>query len=156
VVGATAEALQAVIAIMGPRRGGQTFVAFTDWEIIWDYSIASVPGGLRISGANIAVRASVVVPRWRPSRSVSPDLIAAWKHYTVAIEVHEQGHVNLAVEAGRSLLGRLDGLSTFSNLGALEAAVVDAANAAIGAAREAERCYDEASEHGAVNGVVLR
>jgi predicted secreted Zn-dependent protease len=156
VAGSTASDLRAVIEALGPTRHGRTFAAFTDWEVTWDYSLAPGPGGVRIAAVRVTVRASVLVPRWRAPRSTPPGLAAAWPRYVAAIEAHEQGHVNLAVEAGRAVLGRLEALPAFAGRGALKEAVEAAAGAEIAAARERERRYDEASDHGATQGASLQ
>jgi predicted secreted Zn-dependent protease len=107
VVGATADALRAVIQTLGPTRAGRTFAAFTDWEVSWDYSIETGEERLRVSDVGVTVRAVVTVPRWRPPRSATAALVEQWRQYLAAIDLHEQGHVNLAVEAGRCVLARL-------------------------------------------------
>jgi predicted secreted Zn-dependent protease len=155
VAGSTAGDLRAVIEALGPTRHGRTFAAFTDWEVSWDYSIAPGPGGMRVAAVRVGVRAAVVVPRWRPPRSAPPGLTAAWQRFLAAIEDHEQGHVNLAVEVGRTLLGRLEGFAAFADPAALKSAVEAAALAEVAAARERERLYDDASDHGATQGVSL-
>ena len=155
VAGSTALALRAVIGALGPTRHGETFAAFTDWEVEWSYAVTPGPGGVQVAGVRVKVHARVVVPRWRPPRSAPQALVAAWQRYTDAIEVHERGHVNLAVEAGRTVLGHLEALPACAGAQALKQAVEAAAEAAIAAAREQERRYDEVSGHGATQGVRL-
>lgn len=90
-----------------------------------------------------------------PPVSASPQLVAGWQRYVAAIEVHEQGHVNLAVEAGRTVLVQLDGLGPVSAIERLRDVAADAANGAVSAVREREGAYDKDSRHGVLQGAVL-
>lgn len=155
VAGSSAREIRSVMQLLGPARGGRTFSAYTDWEVGWSYSVEPGPSGLHATSVRVAVRAAVLVPRWRPARGASAELVEAWPLYLAAIEVHEQGHVNLAVEAGRTVLACLEGLPAFAEPGALHSAAEIAAKTRVAAARDRERAYDQASSHGAAHGVKL-
>jgi predicted secreted Zn-dependent protease len=155
ITGSTSAEIRTLLHTLGPTRNGCTFAAFTDWEVSWTYSVAPLPEGVHLAAARVDVRALVTVPRWRPPRSALAALIARWRQYRAAIELHEQGHVNLAVDAGRCVLARLETLPAFPSEQELQRAVDAAARAEIAAALDRERVYDEASGHGASQGVHL-
>jgi predicted secreted Zn-dependent protease len=142
-----------VLDALGPRRGGRAFGAYTDWQVAWRYAIETTPGGVRVGEVSVDVRAAVVVPRWRPPRSAPAELAAQWSRYVAAIELHEQGHVDLAVAAGRAVLVGLEGLPTFAGPDALRRAADALAEAEVEQVRARERAYDDASRHGASQGV---
>jgi predicted secreted Zn-dependent protease len=103
----------------------------------------------------VEAHAHVLVPRWRPPRSAPEALAAEWDRYLAAVEAHERGHVDIAIEAARTLLRELEALARFHDLKALRAAASEAAVAVIAAAHEEERAYDASSEHGALQGAWL-
>jgi predicted secreted Zn-dependent protease len=152
VVGSTVGELRAVIEALGHSRGSGTFAAFTDWEVAWDYSIEGAAGEFRATVPRVGVRATITIPRWRPPRSAALALREQWCRYLAAIELHEQGHVALAIEAGRGVITRLEGLPLFADAQALRRAADAAARAAIAAARARENVYDEETGHGATQG----
>ncbi len=155
VVGSSAHEIRRVMQLLGPARGGRVFSAYTDWEVGWSYSVEPGPSGLHVTSVRVAVRAAVLVPRWRPAREASAELVDTWQLYLAAIEVHEQGHVNLAVEAGRTVLACLEGLPAFAERGLLHNAAEIAARTRVAEARNLEHAYDEASSHGVAHGVKL-
>jgi predicted secreted Zn-dependent protease len=155
ITGSTAAELRGAICLLGPTREGHTYGAFTDWRIDWWFEVAEEPEGLRVSAARVEAHVGVLVPRWRPPRSASPALAVEWERYIAAVEAHEQGHVDIAVEAARTLLRALEGLAGFADLKALRAAASEAAAAVIAAAHDEERAYDAGSEHGVSQGAWL-
>ena len=153
VVGSSAGQLHTVLWALGPLRGGRRFVAFTDWEVVWRYRAAEDSAGWRIGGVTVLVSIQVTVPRWRPPRSASGELIASWQRVLAAIDLHEQGHIDLAVEAGRAIHGRLLELPAASSTGALHEAAFAAAESILRGVREREVAYDRDTCHGALQGV---
>jgi predicted secreted Zn-dependent protease len=148
VIGSTASALRTVMHTLGPTRGGRTFVACTDWEVPWTFGIDDGLGGFRMTDLAVSVRVEVLVPRWRAARSAPASLVEAWGRYLAAVERHEQGHADLAIEAGRAVLAQLSALGVFTEREALRRAASETAEAAVAAVRERERLYDERSSHG--------
>lgn len=157
IAGSTIAELRSVLHVLGPTRNGRAFAAFTDWTVDWEFDgDADRHLQARIVCVRVRVRADVMLPRWRPPRSTSSQTIAAWQRYLTAVETHEQGHVNLAVEAGRAVLASLEGLGEFAKVDDLRCIAVDAAHEAVATIRERELIYDQETQHGASQGATLR
>jgi predicted secreted Zn-dependent protease len=155
VVGSTAQQLRTVLSALGPVRGGQRFGAFTDWEVAWRYRHSEAAEGRRICEVTIDLSVRIAMPRWCPPRSAPAGLVAAWEAYVAAVELHEQGHVALAVDAGAAVRRRLLELPALGSSAALDAAARTAAEEALRDARERELAYDRETCHGAAQGVRL-
>jgi predicted secreted Zn-dependent protease len=149
VTGSTAGQLRDVIALLGPRRGGRTFVACTDWVVTWSYVRAEGPEGFRVGDATVDVEVTLVIPRWRPPRSAGADLIATWQDDLAALAAHEAGHRDLAIEAGCAIRAALDALGPAPSREALDEDARSRAAAILEEYRARERAYDEATGHGA-------
>jgi predicted secreted Zn-dependent protease len=155
ITGSTAAALRGAIRLLGPTRGDRTYGAFTDWRIDWWFAFAEVGAGVRVSSARVELHTRVLLPRWRPPRSASEALKVEWGRYLAAVETHEQGHVDIAVEAAKVLLQKLERLEGCGDLPALRAAANETAREVIAAAHEQEWTYDAGSEHGVGQGAWL-
>lgn len=153
VIGSTVDQLRAALDALGPVRAGRRFGAFTDWEVTWRYRHVDDRGARRIADVTVDVSARVTLPRWRPPRSASADLMAAWEALVAAIEAHEQGHVYLAAEAGADVQRRLVALPAFATKELLHEAAASAAQEAVREAREREAVYDTETRHGESQGV---
>jgi predicted secreted Zn-dependent protease len=154
-IGATAHQLRTIVGMLSPMRGGHRFCAFTDWEIAWRYRHTDDHGRRRICGVSLEVRATITSPRWTPPRSALAGLVAAWPGYAAAIEIHEQGHVALAVEAAETIRTRLMALPCLSSTAALTDAADAVAEEELRAARAREILYDQITCHGVTQGVVF-
>ncbi len=155
VIGSTAHQLRTLLGMIGPLRDGRRFGAFTDWQIAWRYRHTADSDECRIVEATIDVLAIITAPKWRPPRIAAIGFISAWKAYAAAIEVHEQGHVALAVEAASLLRAQLLALPVQISKAALDAAAQSAANEVLRAAQQRDMSYDRITDHGARQGVVF-
>jgi predicted secreted Zn-dependent protease len=83
VVGSTAQQLRTVLGALGPVRGGRRFAAFTDWEVTWRYRHGEDRdrGGRSIRDVAVEVSICITLPRWRPPRLASAELVGAWNVY---------------------------------------------------------------------------
>jgi predicted secreted Zn-dependent protease len=155
ITGSTAAALRGAIRLLGPTRDGRTYGAFTDWRIDWWFTFAEEAACVRVSSARVELNAHILLPRWRPPRSAPEALRLEWARYLAVVEAHEQGHVDIAVEAARILLQKLEWLGGSCDLAALRAAASETALEVIAAAHEEERTYDAGTEHGVAQGAWL-
>lgn len=153
VVGSTIQVLMAVSKVMGPRRGGVTHAAFTDWEVRWTYSCKVSPAGWTAGDLSVVVDATVTLPIWTPPRSASADVVRAWRRYVSALKVHEEGHTRLATLAGWAVDRSLRRLSPAPTPSQLEALAARIGEDVLDGFRELERDYDERTKHGATQGV---
>ncbi len=143
--GATLEQLQRTIRLLGPRRGGIAYPAYTDWEIHWSHVSEHGESGWSARDVTAVVSATITLPCWRPPRTADPALVKDWQRLIAAIEAHEQGHVGLAAHAARALADRLDALRSYPSQPALVEAARQLADQVLEEARRRERSYDAAT-----------
>jgi predicted secreted Zn-dependent protease len=155
VAGSTAAHLREAVALLGPRRGGARFAAYTDWTLAWSYAPAAVAGGVGPVSPRIEVAVTCTLPRWRPPRSAAAALVEAWSACLAAAVQHERGHVDLAIAAGCAALDALRAVPPRAGEGALDAAVRACVAGVIEDFRRQEARYDEATGHGEAQGVRL-
>lgn len=155
VVGSTLEHLCRAIEMLAPRRAGALHGAYTAWEVRWSYAPARNEHGYRASDARVTVNVQCTLPRWRPPASTAAPLVDRWSSYLDALEVHEQGHIDLAVAAGAAVQEALQALTPCSSTAALERSAEETTSAVIEEFRRREVDYDVATEHGALQGVRL-
>ncbi len=141
VLGSTREQLASSIAAVARPHGAGRHAAVTTWTISWE-----VVGRV----ARVCAEIVVVTPRWRPSRFAPVELLEEWSRFVAALRAHEQGHVDLAVEAAKALQGALDALprADADEARRLASSILDHA-------RGRELRYDADTLHGARQGAVF-
>lgn len=98
VTGHSADQIAACLRVMGPRREGALYGAFTDWSVRYSVGRAC---------ALVHVDVLTTLPRWiEPSRAPRA-LVQTWNAYLAGLIEHERGHRDIAVAAGRQLLAAL-------------------------------------------------
>jgi predicted secreted Zn-dependent protease len=157
VVGSTAQQLRTVLGALGPVRGGRRFAAFTDWEVTWRYRHGEDRDrdGRSIREVAVDVSICITLPRWRPPRLASAELVRAWNVYARAVEAHEHGHARLAVEAGGAVSRSLLGLLWCPTREQLEEAAEATAQRVVAEVRAQEVRYDIETRHGESQGACL-
>jgi predicted secreted Zn-dependent protease len=141
--------------MMAPRRAGAQHVGYTDWRIGWSFTSRETEGRHVVSAARVDVVVTRTLPRWRPPATAEPALVARWNDFVEAIARHEQGHVDLVVSGARSLHEAIVGLAPIELREALHRRVAALVEAAFATIHAADLDYDEATQHGALQGVRL-
>jgi predicted secreted Zn-dependent protease len=155
IAGSCLDQLQRAVMLLGPRRHGAVHPAYTDWEVRWSYAPDRGPFGARVVDPQVVAEVTCTLPAWRPPSSTPADLISRWANYVDALERHEQGHIDLARAAATTIHEALRTLPPGATEAALLAAAEDAVDAVLVEIRARERAYDEATGHGATQGVSL-
>jgi predicted secreted Zn-dependent protease len=155
ITGSTAEHLRAMIGGRGARRAEGRFPGYTDWLIDWTCEPRRADDVTRPGRVAVLVSATMTLPAWTPPAWAAPELVASWRAYLEALELHERGHVDIAVAAGRRMLDGLQALPGFASADLLQEGARGVAERAIRAARRAELEYDAETRHGRTQGAVL-
>lgn len=120
--------------------------ASTEWYIHWNW-----PGhgsdSCDLSAAVISHDIKVIFPRWKPSKDVSPDLIAKWSNYIVQLALHESGHVDYVVEKFPSVVNAIKG-ATCDSADAVATSILDQI-------RQHDIDYDAETQHGATQAAIF-
>jgi predicted secreted Zn-dependent protease len=150
--GASADELAAQINALGPVDGERRFAANASWLISWSYSYELRDGLCAIALSKVEVKLTYTYPRWNPPQGVDPALIARWERFVAAVELHEQGHGDLAMEAAGAVLRAIEDSPPRRFCGALgEAINAQSAEILEGYNRRQIR-YDADTRHGEMQG----
>jgi len=141
--------------MMSPRRASTQHVGYTDWQIGWSFTPRESEGRFVVDAARVEVVVTRTLPRWRPPEAADRALVANWTELVAAIDRHEQGHVDIAVSGARSLHDLMVAVLPTKLRDDLEREVAAVAESALETIRSADLAYDEATQHGALQGVRL-
>lgn len=147
VSGTTVRQLRRSMDREGRRIEGETAPAWTDWDVGVGYDYRREGGRCRLTRPDVEVSVTVHLPRWSDSARAPASLRERWRRDVRAMERHEEGHVRLARRAGRRVHRALSALPG-ADCGELRARADSAAAAVLARAREAQRRYDDVTDHG--------
>lgn len=146
VSGTTRDELRASVDANGP---GRPWVGLTTSDFAWRCRQDVAPDGTKtLSGVDVDAAITVRMPRWTPPRGASRELVAEWDEWMRVTAVHEQGHVDVAQ---RWLRCAADELAAQPSCDVARSRV----EAVLRAMEAEQRAYDEATQHGILQGSVF-
>jgi predicted secreted Zn-dependent protease len=153
IVGATTDDLRRQMDQLGPVDVfGNQHDAYTEWYVTWSYPNSLENGHCSTGPISVTVTITATFPHWEAPPDAPQELVDKWTTYMRALQTHEAGHQQIAIEAGREIRQTLSGLPAYPSCSELEQ-VADAAGQDILARfRQKERTYDQATNHGATQG----
>ena len=132
------------------------FIAHTSSSMRWSYaSSQSTPRGCAARSPLIEVDVQYVIPQLHPDSTASSDDLQEWERHTRALWRHEEGHAVRALRAGTELRDSLLVLRT-PTCAELSPAITRATTQVLTRYRLRQVEYDERTQHGVRQGVVLR
>lgn len=143
--GSTSAELRQQVDTYGPvDDNGERWEAMTYWEISWNW-----PGygsaDCNLSQATVSYENTVILPRWNPPPEAAPQLIERWNAYLPALARHEQNHVEIVLAHYQEVLSAIQSADCLT--------ADSAARAAFEEIRRLQNEYDDASQHGANEGI---
>ena len=155
VAGTRARHLMEAARMMSPRRASTQHVGYTDWQIGWSFTPRESEGRFVVDAARVEVVVTRTLPRWRSPEAADRAPVASWTKLVAAIARHEQGHVDIALSGARLLHEAIVAVSPTDVREDLDSNVASIAESVLAAVRSADLAYDEATRHGALQGVSL-
>lgn len=154
--GATATDIDTAMRTWGPvdPLGGYHWFALTEPLFDWRYSCPCGEGGCVSGPVTAYLTISYTFPRWTASAGAEPALAAQWTTFEAALIEHEHGHGALAAECAWALGEALAALPPAASCAALDAAAASASQAVFADCREAQRRYEDETDHGRTQGVI--
>lgn len=143
VLGASWGALRCALGVVGPKRKGRVYAAFTDWRVRWEARATVCEGIWRADGIRVRVETQLTLPEWRAPLTAPSALVERWQNYLAALEAHEQGHIDIAEKAGTAVAAALRGVRGCASERQFSVQVKTSANDAIEVFRQDERRYDD-------------
>ncbi len=147
VSGLSRAALKDALLQSGPRDPyGVRRFAYTDWHITWKWGLEP-SGAIDPRSIKVACSAVVTLPRLRPVRGMSLELISSWNSFLQRLRDHEMNHVRHAQErAGLIRQALRVAAQRHGQLTPAQAQIV--AQRVTHDIRELDRRYDGVTNHG--------
>ena len=126
--------------------------AYTIWQIKWEYLYTLFNEQCTMDSVVVDVKVNHLSPRWLLPQNVSSELVNRWDAYLRALAVHEAGHKQFGVRAGREVLVALQSLPAFQTCADLEEFADRLGKQILQKYRVREIRYDKITKHGATQG----
>lgn len=103
--GTTLDEIQAELSKRGPHVAatGMRHPGATRMEFSSQVGYQQTKSGCRVTGANVTVKAKVILPRWKRTGKADPDVSFIWSTLQSDIKRHEESHVVIAKNHARLL-----------------------------------------------------
>lgn len=137
------------------RVEGRKFRGYTRWHVRWQFSWQEQPGRCDITGVQTFLTVHYTLPRIPAQHRLPPATRAAFDRYYHALFRHEQNHKNSGLYAARDIEKAIAGLTVFNTCSALETTANQIGYRLIERYAQRDRDYDQATDHGRLEGVVL-
>jgi len=132
---------------------GHHWDGYTEWYVTWSYPFSVIDGDCTLGQVKVVVDITVILPQWDIPAEASLELVRKWEEYVKALEMHEEGHTQIAIEAGNKIWQLLDGFASYSSCEELEQAADTATQEILESYLQREVVYDQETEHGVTQGV---
>ncbi len=155
--GATVDELRSQMQKLGPvDQSGRHYNGYTDWHVRWSHNCQSLDDTYGIGSIEVKVEVKLTLPKWEASSDVAGELVNKWDVYLRALQAHEDGHKDIAIEAGVEIIRRLKVLGSFASCEELSEVVNSAGQGILEEYRRKETLYDKETKHGASQGAKLQ
>jgi len=154
--GSSEEELRSQLDSLGPGNPDEGhFDAHTDWQVTWSYPYSQKRDKCSIGRIDIQVEITFTYPRWNPPPNAPEDLKEKWSHYLMSLQMHEEGHKDIGIEAANIVLEMLNNLPAFPTCNELEETADSKAADILAEFRTKEESYDQDTNHGRNQGAIF-
>jgi predicted secreted Zn-dependent protease len=155
--GKTVADLRAQMFKLGPvDKFGRRCDGYTDWYIKWTFSCSRSAGAYSLSNIYVKVNIKHILPRWEKPTEPPDDLEERWARFSESLQVHEDGHKDIAMRAATEIIQALKDLRPHPACDEAHRSANQAAQAVLDKHRKTEREYDKSTNHGETQGARLR
>ncbi|MBT0960043.1 DUF922 domain-containing protein [Denitromonas iodatirespirans] len=150
----TPDLRRALSAASTVREGGRTFHSDTRWTVRWHTFWRSAGGQCAMQRVSTEVDIAYTFPQATrlPRRA---ELRQRYADYLTALQVHEQGHADLAVQAAERIEAALMAVPPQPDCDTLSETANRRGHAILDHTRARERTYDATTGHGRTQGAHL-
>ena len=137
----------------GPAdASGQKRDAVTTWTVKWSYEFDTSHERCTIASVRTTVDMRYQMPRWQDRGEITKSLQGRWDEYYAALQLHEEGHKEIAIQAANEIEEKVAKLDWQRSCGELEEEINKLANGIIESYRAKDTAYDEQTNHGRLQG----
>ncbi|MEH6565874.1 MAG: DUF922 domain-containing protein [Halopseudomonas sp.] len=133
------------------NRDRQHSASRVDWHFTWE----STPGQCRLSSASTEVSVTSHMPRLLPDATRPASVQQQWDSYLLALQAHQDGHVELALDYARQIEQALLALPPQTSCEQLSQSANAAGQRLLNAMGSADREYDKRTQHGTLEGATF-
>jgi predicted secreted Zn-dependent protease len=134
-------------------ESGHHWDAYTEWYVNWSYPYSTTRDNCTTGPVKVQVKITFTFPQWNAPENTPQDLIDKWDAYLSALQIHEDGHKQIAILAGYEILQAMNALSAYPSCTELEQAADTIGEDVLEQHRQQEAIYDQNTEHGVTQGV---
>ncbi len=153
--GETAEQLREQMNQLGPKDSNGSFDAFTRWYIRLKYDYETANGSCALDNIRVNVEVTFTMPQWKRDTNFEVGLVERWDRYITALQLHEDGHRDHGIAAGKDVLQVLKQQPSYPSCEELAAAANEAVKQAIVVYNQKDIEYDRETRHGATQGATF-
>lgn len=154
IAGSTGNELRAQMDQLGRTdESGHHWDAYTEWYVNWSYPYSTLNNNCTTGPIKVQVEITFTFPQWSAPENATQDLIDKWNAYLNALQLHEDGHRQIATQAGYEILRAINALPAYPSCAELEQAADTTGEDILEQYRQQEAIYDQNTEHGVTQGV---
>jgi predicted secreted Zn-dependent protease len=131
---------------------GNRHDAYTEWYVNWSYPNLIMNENCTTGLIKVTITITYTLPKWKIPPDVSPTLVDKWTAYMNALQKHEDGHQQIAIDAGFEILQTLHDLPPYPSCAELERVADAAGEKLLNQFRQKEAAYDQTTNHGESQG----
>ncbi|WP_321349968.1 DUF922 domain-containing protein [Halopseudomonas oceani] len=143
VSGATVDTIRASL-----NRNRQHSANRVNWNFRWE----STPGQCRITEATTDVSITAYIPQLQPDPQRTASVQAQWDSYLLALQLHHDGHVELAMNAARQIEQAIQNLPPAASCEQLQQAANATGRRLLEQLAIDDREYDKRTQQGTLEG----
>ncbi|UJJ30061.1 DUF922 domain-containing protein [Halopseudomonas maritima] len=143
VSGATVDTIRASL-----NRNRQHSANRVNWHFNWE----STPGQCRITEATTDVSVTSYIPRLQPDPQRAASVQQQWDSYLLALQAHQEGHVELALNSAREIERAIMALPPASSCDQLQASANATGRRLLEQLAADDREYDKRTQQGTLDG----
>jgi len=150
VKGGTAAELYEQMETLGPidRTGSERHWARTKWHISWQFEYEYKVRKCEMTQVWTELKLEFILPFWTEKTGASAALRSSWGDALLALQAHEQGHADLAVETARRLEESLRRMEPSISCERLRADANRLGRSYLEKLRDQDVAYDRDTDHG--------
>jgi predicted secreted Zn-dependent protease len=138
-----------------PWQDGKVYDSHTSWSVVWEYEYDRTAGACSPESFRVSVDVAFRYPKWVDQGSAPMTLAAKWDGYVQNLVQHENGHRDIAVQAAAQITRAVAGLPAALTCADLDREIRSLGRKYLKMLNEAQREYDAATSHGAMQGASL-
>jgi predicted secreted Zn-dependent protease len=134
---------------------GKKYDSVTRWSITWDYDYNRGPASCSAASFKAAVSVTYRFPKWVHTDKASKELVDKWQRYIRNLELHEEGHRDIAVAAAANLTHAVDSLPPAVTCDDIDRSVKALSRSYMKKINQDQKAYDVRTVHGIKQGALF-